>query len=148
MTKIIINIDMEDLTSGINQMVDEDAMEDEMGEDEDFSCPLSTQDEELNAENRQSAIDEFSYGPAVGSWEKKKASCGVCEYYNIRAEMMSCVLDGLEIDEHAEVGYCTKLDFTCAADNMCNAYEKGGPMTDYEDMDENKPLEGNSRDIF
>ena len=33
MTKIIINIDMEDLTSGINQMVDEDAMEDEMGEE-------------------------------------------------------------------------------------------------------------------
>jgi hypothetical protein len=64
MTKIIINIDMEDLTSGINQMVDEDAMEDEMGEDEEFSCPLSTQDEELNAENRQHAVDEFSYGPA------------------------------------------------------------------------------------
>jgi hypothetical protein len=55
MTKIIINIDMEDLTSGINQMVDEDAMEDEMGEEEEFSCPLSTQDEELNAENRQHA---------------------------------------------------------------------------------------------
>jgi hypothetical protein len=46
------------------------------------------------------------------------------------------------------VGYCTKLDFTCAAENVCNEFEKGGPITDFDDVDIYEPLEGNEKDIF
>ena len=143
MAKIVINIDMESLTSGINQVVDDD-YEDEM--EGEFACPLVTHDMETNAENRQYAVDEFSYGPSPKNWEKKPQKCGICEYYNIRQQMMECIEEGMGDSEG--VGYCTKLDFVCSAENTCNAYEDGGPMTDYEDMDDNEPLEGGSKDIF
>ena len=143
MAKIVINIDMDELTSGINQIVDDEADYEMEGE---FACPLVTYDEETNAENRQYAIDEFSYGPATKNWEKKPEKCGLCEYYNIRSEMMGCIEQGM--GESSDVGYCTKLDFVCAAENTCNAYEAGGPMTDYDDIEEMEPLEGGSKDIF
>jgi hypothetical protein len=143
MAKIVINIDMESLTSGINQVVDDD-YEDEM--EGEFACPLVTYDEEMNADNRQYAVDEFSYGPSEKNWEKKPQKCGICEYYNIRHEMMECIAEGMGDSEG--VGYCTKLDFVCSEANVCNAYEEGGPMTDYEEMDDMEPIEGGSKDIF
>ncbi len=59
MAKIVINIDMDELKSGINQVVDDDMYE---MEEEEFVCPLSTQDSKLNSENREYAIKEHSYG--------------------------------------------------------------------------------------
>ena len=143
MAKIVINIDMDELTSGINQVADGDLDYETEGE---FDCPLVTHDEDANAENRQYAVDEFSYGPSPANWEKKPEKCGICEYYNIRSEMVGCIEDGM--GESSGLGYCTKLDFVCSAENTCNAYEVGGPMTDYDDIDEMEPLEGGSRDIF
>lgn len=140
MAKIVINIDMDALTSGINQAVDDDYG------NEDFACPLVTHNEEINDEHRQYAIDEFKYGPSPENWEKKPQKCGICEYYNIKSEMMECIEQGMK--DSFGVGYCTKLDFVCAADNVCNAYEAGGPMTDYDDMDDLEPIEGGSKDIF
>jgi len=84
MAKIVINIDMDELTSGINQVVDDDMYEVE----EEFVCPLSTQDSDVNAENRENAVQEYAYGPAVKNWEKKKQICGTCEYYNIRSKVL------------------------------------------------------------
>ena len=67
MAKIVINIDMEELKSGVNQMFDDDQVE-------EFSCPLVTEDEEENSENKQYAIDEFSYGPSSKNWERSLKS--------------------------------------------------------------------------
>ncbi len=144
MAKIIINIDMDELTSGVNQVVD-DGMYDE---EEELSCPLSTQDSKINSENRENAIQEHSYGHSVKNWEKKKQICGTCEYYDIRASMLDCIENGIGMDEGSQVGYCNKLDFTCAAENVCNEWEKGGPITDFNDIDIHEPLEGNEKDIF
>jgi hypothetical protein len=144
MAKIVINIDMDELKSGINQVVDDDMYEAE----EEFVCPLSTQDADLNDKNREHAIQEYAYGHSVKNWEKKKQICGTCEYYNIRSSMLDCIESGIGMNEGDEVGYCTKLDFTCMAENVCNAWEKGGPMTDFDDIDEMEPLEGGSKDIF
>ena len=153
MAKIVINIDMDELKSGINQSVDDDVTsfefeEEDMEVEEVFVCPMSTQDPELNAENRENAIQEYAYGHSVKNWEKKKQICGNCEYYSIRSNMMQCIQDGLGMEEDDEVGYCTKLDFTCMAENTCNAWEAGGPMTDFSDIDEYEPIEGGERDIF
>lgn len=148
MPKIVINIDMEELKSGINQVVDDDIEAFEFEEEEvAFVCPLSTQDPDLNEENRKAAVKENFYGPAVGNWESKNQKCGNCEYYNIKSAMMGCIRDGLGMDEDAKVGYCEELDFTCAADNVCNEWEKGGPISDFDDVREG-PIEGNERDIF
>lgn len=144
MAKIVINIDMDELKSGINQVVDDDMYDME----EEFTCPLSTQDASLNSENKENAIQDYSYGPSVKNWEKKKEICGTCEYYNIRANMLDCIESGLGIEEGSEVGYCSKLDFTCMAENVCNVWEKGGPMTDFDDIDDLEPIEGNEKDIF
>ena len=147
MAKIVINIDMDELTSGINQVVDDEVFEDMEMEDE-IVCPISTQDSEVNAANREVAIQDHSYGQSVKNWSKKKQICGTCEYYDIRALMLDCVETGIGMEEGDEVGYCTKLDFTCAAENVCNEFEKGGPITDFGDVDIYEPLEGNTKDIF
>ena len=139
MARIVINIDMDALNNGINQVVDDDF-------DVEFACPVVTHDPELNEENKQNAIDQFSYGTSPDTWEKKPEKCGICEYYNIKSEMMDCIEEGM--GETFDVGYCTKLDFVCSAENTCNAYEAGGPMTDFDDMGELEPIEGGSKDIF
>ena len=144
MTKIIINIDMDELTSGVNQVVD-DCMYDE---EEEFSCPLSTTDSKINSENRENAIQEYAYGHSESNSEKKKQICGTCEYYDIRASMLDCIENGIGMDEGSQVGYCNKLDFTCAAENVCDEWKKGGPITDFDDIDIHEPLEGNEKDIF
>ena len=138
MAKIVINIDMDAINDGINQVVDDD-----FG---DFACPLATHDEETNEDHKQEAIDQYSYGPSPKTWEKKPENCGICEYHNIKSEMMDCIEDGM--GDSFGVGYCTKLDFVCSAENTCNAFESGGPMTDFDDMNELEPLEGGSKDIF
>ena len=145
MAKIVINIDMDELTSGINQVVDDEVFEDM---EEEFFCPISTQESKVNDENREAAIQDNGYGHSVKNWEKKKQICGTCEYYNIRSKMLDCVQSGIGMEDGDEVGYCEKLDFTCIAENVCNDWEKGGPITDFDDVDIYEPLEGNEKDIF
>jgi len=143
MAKIIINIDMEELKSGVNQLVDDDMYEDDMMEEE-VSCPLSTQDSSINDENRESAIKDQDYGAAEGD----KNVCGTCAYYDIRASVLDCIDNGIGMKEDVPVGYCTELDFTCMADNVCNLWKKGGPITDFDNINTLEPIEGNERDIF
>tara|TARA_R110000772_G_scaffold51627_3_gene118402 strand:- start:1375 stop:1791 length:417 start_codon:yes stop_codon:yes gene_type:complete len=138
MAKIVINIDMEELQGGVNQMVDDDF-------NEEFTCPLVTEDKEENSANRQYAIDEFAYGTSSKNWEKKPEKCGICKYYDIRSEMIGCIEDGM--GDADGVGYCMKFDFVCSGDNVCNAYEAGGPVTDYKHEDKS-PIKGGSKDIF
>lgn len=122
------------------------------------ACPPATQDIVLNLTNRQNAIDNVGYGPLnpaepnVEFWqdkadrwnttpeETKKSICGNCVFFDRRPKTLQCIETGLaeggsgdesawdSIDQ-AELGYCTALDFKCAASRTCNAWAAGGPIT-------------------
>ena len=125
---------------------------------EDDSCPVATQDIELNLKNRQNAIDNVGYGPLnpdepneefwqekADKWkttaeEAKTAVCGNCVFFIRTPKMLDCISTGLEqgdssaVDadaaiDQAELGYCEALDFKCAASRTCNAWATGGPIT-------------------
>jgi hypothetical protein len=34
------------------------------------------------------------------------------------------------------------------AENVCNLWKKGGPITDFDNINTLEPIEGNERDIF
>jgi starvation-inducible DNA-binding protein len=122
-------------------------------------CPPATQDIVLNIKNRQKAIDGVGYGPLnpaepneefwqdkADRWdidpaEAKKSICGNCVFFDRRPKTLDCIETGLaeggsgeqsawdSIDQ-AELGYCTALDFKCAASRTCNAWAAGGPITE------------------
>jgi hypothetical protein len=122
-------------------------------------CPPATQDIALNIENRQKAIDNVGYGPLnpeqpndifwqdkAERWnttvrEAKSAVCGNCVFFDRRPATLDCIETGIakggsgdqsawdSIDQ-AELGYCTALDFKCAASRTCNAWAAGGPITE------------------
>ena len=118
-------------------------------------CPESTQNIELNIENRQKCIDEANYGPLNPNeanedyWkakadqfganveEAKKALCGNCVFFYRTPEILKCIAEGLgqEVDpyeaiEAGEIGYCEAYDFKCAASRTCDAWVVGGPITE------------------
>jgi hypothetical protein len=122
------------------------------------TCPPATLDIQLNLKNRQNAIDTVGYGPLnpaepneefwqdkADRWnttpeETKKSVCGNCVFFDRRPQTLQCIETGLaeggsgdesawgSIDQ-AELGYCTALDFKCAASRTCNAWAAGGPVT-------------------
>jgi hypothetical protein len=123
------------------------------------SCPPATQDIVLNLANRQKAIDNVGYGPLnpkepneefwqdkADRWnvepvEAKKTVCGTCVFFDRRPKTLDCIETGLSSGgsgnesawdsiEQAELGYCTALDFKCAASRTCNAWAVGGPITE------------------
>jgi hypothetical protein len=130
-------------------------------------CPPATQDIVLNIENRQKAIENVGYGPLnpaepndefwqdkADRWdidpvEAKKSICGNCVFFDRRPKTLDCIETGLaeggsgeqsawdSIDQ-AELGYCTALDFKCAASRTCNAWAAGGPIT--EDVKKEEPV--------
>ena len=122
-------------------------------------CPPATQDIVLNIENRQNAIDNVGYGPLnpnepndefwqdkANRWkiepaEAKKSVCGNCVFFDRRPKTLDCIEEGLasggsgdesawDAIDQAELGYCTALDFKCAASRTCNAWAVGGPITE------------------
>jgi len=122
-------------------------------------CPPATRDIVLNVKNRQNAIDNVGYGPlnpkepstefwqdkadkwSVSPEEAKKSVCGNCVFFDIRSKTMDCIESGIaeggsgdesawDAIDQAELGYCTALDFKCAASRTCNAWAVGGPVTD------------------
>jgi starvation-inducible DNA-binding protein len=122
-------------------------------------CPPATRDIVLNVKNRQNAIDNVGYGPlnpkepstefwqdkadkwSVSPEEAKKSICGNCVFFDIRSKTMDCIESGIaeggsgdesawDAIDQAELGYCTALDFKCAASRTCNAWAVGGPVTD------------------
>lgn len=121
----------------------------------DESCPLPTQDIQLNLKNRQNAIDNVGYGPLnpnepndefwadkAAKWdttpeEAKKSLCGNCVFFVRTPRMLDCIASGLgdepdteAIIEGGELGYCEALDFKCASKRTCNAWAVGGPITE------------------
>ncbi len=123
------------------------------------ACPPATQDIILNIENRQNAIDNVGYGPLnpaepneefwqekadrwnIESVEAKKSICGNCVFFDRRPKTLDCIESGIaeggsgdqsawDAIDQAELGYCTALDFKCAASRTCNAWAAGGPVTE------------------
>jgi hypothetical protein len=121
-------------------------------------CPPATQDIVLNIQNRQNAIDKVGYGPlnplepndefwqdkadrwGIEPLEARKSICGNCVFFDRRPKTLDCIETGLseggsgeqsawDSIEQAELGYCTALDFKCAASRTCNAWAAGGPIT-------------------
>jgi starvation-inducible DNA-binding protein len=122
-------------------------------------CPPATRDIVLNVENRQNAIDNVGYGPlnpkepstefwqdkadkwSVTPEDAKKSVCGNCIFFDRRSKTLDCIESGIaeggsgdesawDAIDQAELGYCTALDFKCAASRTCNAWAVGGPVTD------------------
>jgi hypothetical protein len=120
-------------------------------------CPRATFDIDLNLKNRQTAIDEYTYGPAnpdkPGSYWKdmskvfkvdeataKSMMCGNCAAFDVTTKTLDCIATGIGDDEGTEdpfdvikagkLGYCRMLKFKCAAARTCDAWVVGGPITD------------------
>lgn len=119
------------------------------------SCPLPTQDIQLNLKNRQNAIDNVGYGPMnpalpneefwadksdkweISVEEAKTALCGNCVFFIRTPSMLECLEQGIGLEQEAEgsidageLGYCNALDFKCASERTCNAWAAGGPVTE------------------
>jgi hypothetical protein len=121
-------------------------------------CPESTQDINLNLQNRQNAIENQGYGPLnpnlpndkfwdrkAQMWqldtvdEAKQSLCGNCAAFDITEKTLDCIAKGIGTDggsedpfdviEAGKLGYCRFLKFKCAASRTCDAWVVGGPIT-------------------
>jgi hypothetical protein len=99
---------------------------DKMEESEDGkSCPLPTQDQDLNATNKEKAVETSDYrDPADSGAFRLTDVCGNCAAYNQTEDMLECIGD-----ESGDLGYCQLLKFVCSADHTCNKWVEGGPIT-------------------
>ena len=120
-------------------------------------CPRATHDIKLNLKNRQTAIDEYHYGPAnpnePGDYWKAAAArwntsekivknmlCGNCGAFDASDSMRKCINDGITNDEPgvdanatinlSDLGYCNFLHFKCAGTRTCAAWVVNGPITE------------------
>lgn len=99
---------------------------DQMRQDDNgVSCPLPTQDAELNAENKERAVEEANYrDPSSDGGFRLTEVCGNCGAYNQTEEMLECIGD-----ESGALGYCQLLKFVCESAYTCDKWVEGGPMT-------------------
>lgn len=94
-------------------------------DDNGNSCPLPTQDADLNAENREEAIDAANYrDPADGGAFRVTDVCGNCKAYNQTEDILDCIGD-----DSGELGYCQIYKFVCESTYTCDDWVEGGPMT-------------------
>lgn len=125
-------------------------------------CPTATHDIDVNLKNRQTAIDEYHYGPAnpdraedywstsakifkVSIATARTMQCGNCGAFDVSDSMRECIANGIKGDEPsvdanasinlADLGYCNFLHFKCAGTRSCKAWITGGPITE---KDKNK----------
>lgn len=148
-------LDMSKIKKGTSSMATNIIADADYGDE----CPPATQDIVLNIENRQNAIDNVGYGPLnpdepneefwqdkADRWkitpvEASKSICGNCVFFDRRPKTLDCIETGIaeggsgeqsawDAIDQAELGYCTALDFKCAASRTCNAWAAGGPVTE------------------
>lgn len=114
------------------------------GEAEAGSCPLPTQDLELNTRNRNSAIraEHIEYGPLNLNdeeyWEHladhwnttpevaKQSKCGNCAAFDISPRMEECMPGMVQND--GILGYCWMHKFKCHSARSCYTWAAGGPI--------------------
>jgi hypothetical protein len=92
------------------------------------ACPVSTQNPEIDSQNKANAVKEANYGgPATGS-----SSCGNCAAFVQTKAMLQCISTGLpttDVEKDSlDRGYCTIWDFSCSAKNGCDSWIAGGPV--------------------
>jgi hypothetical protein len=93
--------------------------------EEGNTCPLPTQDAELNAENREIAVEEHNYRePNTGVASRSDQVCGNCSAYNQTEDTLECIGD-----DSGDLGYCQLLKFVCKSENVCDSWAEGGPIT-------------------
>ncbi len=112
------------------------------------SCPIPTQNLEVNTKNRNRAIksDYIKYGPLnvdepASYWDDiakhwntsvesaKKSLCANCVAFDISPRMKECMPVGPVSDKSGELGYCWMHDFKCHSARTCYTWAKGGPIT-------------------
>ena len=120
-------------------------------------CPLATQDIDVNLKNRQTAIDDYMYGPAnpekpgnywkdyAKKWDidektAKTMQCNNCAAFDVSDKMWACIESGIQGDakevdamatiHKADLGYCNFLHFKCAGTRSCTAWVSGGAIDD------------------
>lgn len=107
---------------------------DQMENDDDGkSCPLATQDPDINEENKMAAAEEAAYrDPSEDGGFRSDEVCGNCGAYNQTEDMMDCI--GVDEDEDS-LGYCQIFKFVCESMYTCDRWIKGGPIkTDLQDQ--------------
>ena len=115
------------------------------------SCPLATQDLELNIKNRNAARDAdwIQYGPLnlsdEGYWlryaEKwnttpdvaKQSNCSNCVAFDISPRMLDCLPGPTSEpikDSEGHLGYCWMHHFKCHSARTCYTWAAGGPISE------------------
>lgn len=93
--------------------------------EEGMSCPLPTQDADINEENKMVAVEDADYrDPADDGGFVASETCGNCGAYNQTEDMLECIGD-----ESGDLGYCQIYKFVCEAGYTCNDWVDGGPIT-------------------
>jgi len=124
---------MPSITIMFGEMTPVDKMEEN---EEGRSCPIPTQDPDLNARNKEEAMDTSGYrDPADSGAFKLTDVCGNCAAYNQTEDMLECIGD-----ESGDLGYCQMLKFVCSSDYTCDKWVTGGPITSELDDDYNEIL--------
>lgn len=111
------------------------------------SCPMATQNLELNTKNRDKSIaaDYIQYGPLnltdeqywvnlANHWKTteevaKNSLCGNCVAFDISPRMEEC-MPGEVSDPDGKLGYCWMHHFKCHSARTCKTWAAGGPITD------------------
>ena len=96
----------------------------------DDSCPVATQEEEVNSKNKgRAAVDrQIAYmhpedAEKILALAEEEKLCGNCAAFDISAQMKDC---GVKVDQG--FGYCKMHDFSCAAEKTCLTWAPGGPQ--------------------
>jgi hypothetical protein len=94
------------------------------------SCPLPTQDSDLNEENMTAAVDEYNYSKCTNV----DKCCATCSMYNQTDEIKECIED-----DSGDTGYCQLLKFVCKSENTCSEWVEGeaitsNPQEEYKDI--------------
>jgi len=92
-----------------------------------MSCPMSTQDPDINEENKMVAVDDADYrDPSSDGGFRADEVCGNCGAYNQTEDMLDCIGEN---DDDPRMGYCQIFKFVCEGSYTCNEWVRGGPIT-------------------
>ena len=87
-------------------------------EDEENICPLCCDDESINDELREAAIEEHNYRPCNESVAfRNDECCASCAFYDTSEDMQKCICN-------ESMGYCAALKFVCKGENTCDMWQE------------------------